>query len=458
MIYNEKILLINPNWTGIRKQKQLQFKRFWQPLDLAITAALLEKEGFSVQILDNNIACLTPLEIAELSEDFDKVFVTSTPYDRWQCPSLNIDFFFDTIRYVSKNRLYLMGAHVTERPEAILKHSGARAAILNEPEQTIVDIAKRDISHEVPSDIPGIAYLRENQFIRSSSRGYLKDMDQLPNPAFHLLPMDKYFYELMGTNFTILESSRGCPYQCNFCYLGMYGTRYRQKSIQRVIDEIKYVTKRFNVKNVYFMDLEFGLNRSYLNSFCNALIREKIDIQWCCQTRVTDLDREALRLMRNSGCSLIHFGVEAGSDRILKQIGKKIQISDCITVVKMAREEGIRTALFMNFGFPGETKEEMESTINLAILLNPTYAAFHLIVPFPGTDFAREVDLDPEAFPVNEYPHYNFVGHDLKTLKSVLRKAYLRFYLRPTYVRRLFGKQTGHTINQAKLFLKLWIG
>lgn len=458
MIHAGKILLINPNWTGIRKQKQLQFKRFWQPLDLAIAAALLEKEGFSAQILDNNITRLSPVEIAKLSRGFEKIFVTSTPYDRWQCPSLNINFFFDTIQYVSKHRLYIMGSHVTERPEAILKQSGARAAILNEPEQTIVDIALRDISSEVPFDIPGIAFFHNNQFVRSSFRGYQNNLDQLPQPAFHLLPMGKYFYELMGTHFTILESSRGCPYQCNFCYLGMYGTQYRQKSIGRVMDEIKHVTKQYSVKNIYFMDLEFGLNRNHLNSFCDALIREQIDIQWCCQTRVTDLNRETLRLMRDSGCSLIHFGVEAGTDRILKQIGKKIQVSDCIRTIKMAHEANIRTALFMNFGFPGETKEEMESTIDLAIRLNPTYVAFHLIVPFPGTDLAREVNLDPEAFPANKYPHYNAVGHDLKTLKSILRKAYLRFYLRPSYFMRLFGKQTGHSIHQAKLFLKLWIG
>lgn len=457
MRHSEKILLINPNWTGIRKQKQLQFKRLWQPLDLAITAALLEQEGFPVEILDNNMACLSPLEIASLAKGFAKIFVTSTPYDRWQCPSLNIDFFFKTIQYISKDRLYLMGAHVTERPEAILKQSGARAAILNEPEQTVVDLATRDVSHEIP-DIPGIAFMQGDQFIRSSFRGYQKDLDQLPQPAFHLLPMDKYFYELMGTNFTILESSRGCPYRCSFCYLGMYGSRYRQKSIPRVINEVAHVTKKYGVKNIYFMDLEFGLDRNHLNAFCRALIREQVDIKWCCQTRVNDLNRETLRLMKQSGCSLIHFGIEAGTDRILKQIGKKIQVSDCITGVKMTHEEGIRTALFMNFGFPGETEEEMEATIDLAILLNPSYAAFHLIVPFPGTDLARDVGLDPEAFPASEYPHYNVVGHDLKTLKSMLRKAYLRFYLRPSYLRGLFGTQARPLLSQAKLSLKLWIG
>jgi len=458
MTHSGKILLVNPNWTGIRRQKQFQFKRFWQPLDLAISAALLEREGFSVQILDNNISRLSPLEIGSLSKGFDKIFVTSSPYDRWQCPSLNIDFFFDTIRYIPKNRLYIMGVHGTERTEEVLKQSGARAVILHEPEQTILEISQQDVSCEMPSNIPGIAYLEKGRFVRSPFREYLKDIDQFPYPAFHLLPMDKYFYEFMGGNFIILESSRGCPYKCSFCYLGMFGNRYRQKSLTRMMDEIKYVKKRFKIKNIYFMDLEFGLNRDYLIAFCSALIQESLDIRWCCQTRVTDLNRDALRWMKKSGCSLIHFGVEAGNESILQKTGKNISVSDCITTVKMAREEGIRTALFMNFGFPGETKEEMESTIDLSIQLNPTYAAFHLIVPFPGTDLAREINLDPEGFPVNEYPHYNFSGHDLKTLKSMLRKAYFRFYFRPSYLKSLFGEQIGQTLNQAKLFLKLWIG
>ena len=94
------VLLINPDWRGIGKQKQPQFKRIWQPLDLAIAAALLEKKGFSVQILDNNIERLSPQDIGKLSDSFDKVFVTSTPYDRWQCPSLDIRFFFNTIKHI----------------------------------------------------------------------------------------------------------------------------------------------------------------------------------------------------------------------------------------------------------------------------------------------------------------------------------------------------------------------
>lgn len=454
MTHSGKILLINPDWRGIGRQKQPQFKRIWQPLDLAIAAALLEEKGFSVQILDNNIKRLSSQAIGKLSAGFDKVFVTSTPYDRWQCPSLDIRFFFRTIKNIPPARLYVMGAHVTERPEVILKKSGARAAILNEPEQTILEIACRDLSPDIPRDIRGVAYFKDERFFRSLPRRDLDDLDQLPYPAYHLLDMEQYYYELMGRDFAIMEGSRGCPYQCSFCYLGMYGARFRQKSPERLINEIAYVREQFQVRNIYFMDLEFGLNRDFLLSFCKALVKHDMDINWCCQTRVTDVDMHVLRWMRKAGCSLIHFGVESGVDRILRQTGKGISVSDCIKAVSMAHEASIRTALFMNFGFPGETCDEMASTIKLALQLNPDYASFHMIVPFPGTKLAKEIGVDPEAFPSYLYPHYNYVQHDLKSLKRILRKAYLRFYLRPSYLVGFIGKQIRPGFNQGKFFLR----
>ncbi len=453
-----KILLINPNWTGIRRQKQHQFKRLWQPLDLAMTAALLEKAGHGVTILDNNVDRLSSEKVGRLGSRFDKIFVTSTPYDRWQCPSLDIGFFFDTLRGLPKNRLYVMGAHVTERPEAILRASGARAAILGEPEQAVLDLTNRDHpDRDFPPDVPGTAYLKGSHFVRSLAREVLPDLDELPYPAFHLLPMDRYTYDFMGRDFAILEGSRGCPYQCSFCYLGMHGTRFRQKSLGRFLDEIHDVVRRYDRKNIYFMDLEFALNRSYLISFCRALINRGININWCCQTRVTDVDEEVMDWMKAGGCTLIHFGVEAGSERILAQTGKGIRISDCFRAVSLARSRGIRTALFMNFGFPWETQKEMETTVALALKLNPTYAAFHMIVPFPGTPLARELGIDPESFPVTQYPHYNFVHHDLHTLKGVMRKAYLKFYLRPAYLMGLLKGGGRGRLGQAVLLLRhLW--
>jgi len=451
----ETILLINPDWTGIKRQNQPQFKRIWQPLDLATAAAMLEQDGFSVQILDNNIEHLSPEAVGQRATGCRKVFVTSTPYDRWQCPSLDIAFFFRTLEAIPPERLYIMGAHVTERPESILKQSLARLAILGEPEETILDLARLDTSAEIPGEIPGIAYFKADRFIRSTPRGFLQDLNNLPYPAYHLLHMDRYYYEFLGRSFAILEGSRGCPHRCSFCYLGMYGNRFRQKSPDRLVDEVTYVIDRFHVGNIYFMDLEFALNREFVHSFCEALIRHDIKIRWCCQTRVTDVDDGLLKRMRQAGCRLIHFGVEAGSPRILSRTGKGIQVSDCVKAISLAHKNGIRTALFMNFGFPEETRADMAATVRLAVRLNPTYAAFHLIVPFPGTRLAQEIHLNPEAFPAHLYPHYNHVHHDLGTLKSMLRRAYLRFYLRPSYLIRSIKDRTLPGFDQARLFLRL---
>ncbi|WP_028316233.1 B12-binding domain-containing radical SAM protein [Desulfatibacillum aliphaticivorans] len=443
----KRILLINPNWTGIQNQKQRQFKRLWPPLSLALAAAMMERQGLEVRIIDNQVKGHSPEKIGLLAEKYDRVFVTSTPYDRWQCPSLDIRFFFDTLRHISKDKLFILGSHVTERPEAILRESGARAAILGEPEQTMLDIACAENPNDL-EQIPGLAWLEQGRLKKSPAGGFIKNMDALPYPAFHLLDMKAYHYfPVMGKSFGILEASRGCPGKCNFCYMGMYGRRVRRKSVDRFLDETEWAVRKIGLKNVYFMDLEFAINKRFVLEFCKGLQDRGLILNWCCQTRVTDMDEEVAQAMAQAGCSLIHFGVEAGTDRILKQTGKGILVKDCYKAVRLCKSFGIRTALFMNFGFPGEHDYEMEATIKLALNLDPDYAAFHLIVPFPGTALADNCGLNPENFPAHQYPHYNFFDHDLEKLKRMLHQAYWKFYLRPRPIFNVLGDMLKNSQN-----------
>ncbi|MEW5736574.1 MAG: GNAT family N-acetyltransferase [Thermodesulfobacteriota bacterium] len=438
-----RVLLINPCWTGISSQAQRQFRRVWQPLSLAVTAAMLDNAGAYVHIEDANATGAGPEKLAELARSADKVFITTTPYDRWQCPSLSLLFFFDALSGLPRDRLYIMGGHVTERPEALLAATGARAAVLAEPEQTVLDLALHDDTaapRDSISRFPGTAYIFDDVFFRSDPRAFLFILDDLPFPDFSRLPMERYnYFPFMGKPFAILEASRGCPVSCSFCYLGMYGKKVRRKSLARFLAEVRHTAETYGVKNFYFMDLEFCLKPDFVAAFCEAILSDGPDIAWCCQTRVTDMTPDLARLMRRAGCTLIHFGVEAGADEILRGIGKGITPGDAIRAVRICRSQGIRTAAFFNFGFPDETPAQMEKTIELSTAMAPTFASFHLIVPFPGTRLIRELGVDPEEFPADAYPQYNFVHHDLHDLSAVLKRAYLRFYLRPGFVKNLLA-------------------
>ena len=170
----ETILLINPDWTGIRRQRQPQFKRIWQPLDLATAAAMLEQNGLSVRIIDNNIEHLSPQDLGREGTRCNKVFVTSTPLRPVAVSVPGYRVFLQHIDQIPRERLYIMGAHVTERPEAILRQSRARLAILGEPEQTILELALQDSSPDIRPDIPGIAYIKDDRLVCSAPRGSLK--------------------------------------------------------------------------------------------------------------------------------------------------------------------------------------------------------------------------------------------------------------------------------------------
>ena len=427
-----RILLINPHWSTLRRQGQGQYRRAWPPLDLAIAGQLLENDGFDVTILDNNAEHRPLREVGRVARDFDLIFLTSSPYDRWQCPALDITFFYDTVDQLPRERLIIMGAHVSERLEASLLRSGAAAAIIHEPEQTILDICR----HGLRPGQPGIGVLRDGAVQRGPEPVPL-DLESAPFPAYHKLPMEKYYYELMGRRFALLEASRGCPYRCNFCYLGMYGKRFRQKSVERFVEEIDWAVTRQGCENVYFMDLEFALNRRFVVSVCESILRRGLRFKWCCQTRVTDVDEELVGLMKRAGCRLIHFGVESGSARILSGTGKKITLEDAVRAVDITRRQGVASAVFMNLGFPGETAAEMRETRRFALKLDPTYAAFHLVMPYPGTPLAAQ--LPTPALPAHEYPSSTATDEaEFRALKRQLRLCYAAFYLRPNFVRRLW--------------------
>ena len=439
------VLLVNPSWDRYVSRKGHRINRAWPPLDLLNCAALLEREGITVDLLDARAQWRDPDDIAKASEAYDKVFVTSSPLDRWQCPNLELDLFFERLQPLRHPQLYLMGVHGTHYPEEMLKRTTATAVIHGEPEWTVLELCQ-DKSF---SDIKGLSY-REGERIVSTPPRPLSELTQFPIPAFHHLNFDRYGYELVGDRFALLETTRGCPFPCTFCMRDMYGGRaYRMKTPQQVAQEVD-AALRAGARSGYFIDLEFSLKREFTLAVCEALMPFRSRWTWCCQTRADSVDDALLRSMKAAGCVLIHFGVETGSPEVMKAIDKRITLEQIDHGIRLCKQVGISTACFFMMGFPGETDADRRQTLEVAKRLDPTYASFHIASPYPGTPLHQSGTWG------QLYPESTMAGQELEQLKRWEREVYRRYYLRPGYAWSVLRRgNIRRLLKQAALLWKL---
>ncbi|MBW2146780.1 MAG: radical SAM protein [Deltaproteobacteria bacterium] len=468
-----RVLLLNLPPKGLISSRGKIHNRRIPPLEFLTTAAMLEEQRVDVRLADLAVQPLDKKDAARLAGEADRVFVTTSPYHRWQCPSLDIEEILENMADLPRHNLFVLGAHGSVFPEAMLRVTGARAVIRGEPEETVVDLCQSlDLQH-----IPGVTW-QEGDVVHSTPDRPPADLMSLPVPAFHHLDPRLYRYELLGNNLTIFEGSRGCPYVCQFCLKSMFGHGYRKKTGQRLIQEVETAVRTTGVRRAYFFDLFFTGNDKAVRELCRHMINQRIDLTWSCQTRPDRVDAEMLVLMRKAGCRLIHYGIESGSQRLLDACGKNIRIKQIEEGVAMTHRAGIETACFFMIGLPGETQAESRETVRLARRLRPTYASFHVVIPYPGTPlhhkFVHESEPDAERTGNGTKsaggwePHSSALEHMIQCwpppvslgdqhpneLQTTARKAFLHYYLHPSYaVSRLQAGNWRSLAGQLRLFM-----
>ncbi len=458
-----KALLISPAPEGLVAKGTRKFHRRFPPLSLLITASMLENHGWEVQLNDLNAdRRLSPKDVQENAKNADLIVMTTNPYPDWQCPSYRIASALEFARSLPSERLIITGSHGSLYPGAMLRETGAMAAVRDEPEQTVLETAQVLQQKGDPvsalAQIAGLSY-RHGKRISHNPARKLCPMDEFPPPAYHLVNLGDYYYELLGGIFALLETSRGCPYSCTFCNRSMFQNRYRRRTGRQILQETDTLITVHGCRSLYIFDLEFTLNAEMVRTVCRHLIEkkyaERLGFCWACQTRADSVDAELLKLMKQSGCSLIHFGIEAGNPEILANTRKKISKDAIRNGIEAAKQAGIQTAGFFMFGLPGETAAHYQQTLDFALELNPTYASFHPLIPMPGSPlFEENFGKGPywdEPFPENQT---YFSPEQEREISRFVRKAYLRYYLRPRYIaERIFKGNRADHIRQCKLFL-----
>jgi anaerobic magnesium-protoporphyrin IX monomethyl ester cyclase len=420
-------VFVNPAFAyPIIKDRGVFYTKKWPPLSLAYGAAIMEQRGRRVAVVDAHAERLGPARVAEAVRCVPEVFISTSPLDRWQCPVSRITNVYDVIEAVRAaspcSRIILTGPHGTTLPEKILSETPADAVILGEPESTVRELAAGRRLEE----IDGVAY-REAATVVVKRRKKYMDLDDLPLPAFHLLPMDKYYFDFLGRRFTVLEGSRGCPFHCTFCYKDMYGP-YRTKSAARLVEEVAFAHDRFGVRNFYFADLTFTVDRALVLETCDGILARGLKVRWACQTRLDRIDGELLERMRDAGCCLIEVGVESGTEAIVRGTNKYIPPKTITDGIRKIRGLGMESVAFMLLGLPGETREDMRRSIRLARRIAPTYVAFNAVVPY--TEACNRDLFEPPAERAVFFPA-RWNDHSEKALDGMMRRAWISFYARP---------------------------
>jgi radical SAM superfamily enzyme YgiQ (UPF0313 family) len=413
-----------------------------------MVAAVLEKNGYLVKILDLPVLGFSENSLSTIirQEKPDIVGVTA------MTPTINSAVsIVEKVKECDSNiTVVLGGAHATILPEETLKSVPEIDVIVRgEGEQTILELVK--VLEKNPDGLNQVLGItcRERGSVRSNPLGPpVSDLDTLPFPAFHLLPIGKYrLHPPFGRRTPVMPiiTSRGCPYRCIFCSKAVFGKKYRSNSPTYIVNEVLFLMEKFGVKEIKFYDDVFTLDRKRIVTLCMQLKERGMDIPWSCETRVNLVESELLKMMKDAGCYMIEYGVESGNQGILNSLKKDSTLEKIIEAFKLTHEAGIETVAYFMLGSPQETSETIDETIEFAKKIDPDFVQFSTTTPYPGTELyslAVEEGYVPKKWEEYMYADLKSVdnpGFGTKTLsgeelRDWNKKAYTSFYLRWSYV------------------------
>ncbi len=411
MIVDMRVCLINPP----RIQPKVWGKpNVVPPISLAYVAAMLEKdhkiriidaptEGrMNLQEVDGTTyrVGLRNREIAARVERWSAdVVVIEIPFSGWARSAFEVA---STVKSVNKDIVtILVGLHPSARPEACLSNSDVDFVVIGEPENTVfelVDALEKQIRNF--KKIKGIGFMNDDVPFFTSPRPVIEDLDSLPFPARNLLPMEQYFAvakenPLRGEvckPWTLLVTSRGCPYNCVFCtHHVVWGRKWRGRSPENVVDELEQVIATYGIKQIDFLDDNMTLDRKRMEKICELIVKRELQFEWFTPNgvRADTLDEKLLRKMKRSGCKKIRVAPESGVQRVVNEIiGKNLDLKSVESAVALCKKVGIKVGCFFVIGLIGETKDDIRETINFAYKLRQLGAEsfiFSIATPVYGT-------------------------------------------------------------------------
>jgi radical SAM superfamily enzyme YgiQ (UPF0313 family) len=422
-------------------QKASSWATAWPPISLALLGTLAQKWG-EVRLLDGNVE---PPSREELLEDI-RTFAPQCLLINTGFPSIDADMA--TAKLIKDAfpdiKLIAFGVYFTMlKKEGYANYPFLDVAMMGEPEETFMELLEAFAEGKKPlSIIQSIIFQENNQTVMTGMRPLLDDLDKLPMPDRKLLKNDQYRLPHNNQVYTLINSARGCPYDCTYCIVKTYyGQKLRKHSIDYVIREIKHCQEEYGIQEYLFWEEAFTLDKNYVLELCDAIIKNNIKIKWAATTRVSSLTEEIVAAMKKAGCYLIGLGIESSSQEILDLAKKKQTVAEVERAVAICKKFKLQTMGHFIFGLPGESRQTAEQTLKFMKRLGIDYMQCYCAVPYPGTELG-EMAKAKKWVRAEKWSQYDFGGNSIMDTDQLThdevdefrRRAFFGFYFRPWYV------------------------
>jgi anaerobic magnesium-protoporphyrin IX monomethyl ester cyclase len=431
------------------------------PVGLAYMAAVLEKNGYEVAVLDcppfnmtheglkQEIHRLKPniVGITSVTATFPSALLAAR-VAKETCPNAPV---------------VLGGPHATFMDSQILsEHPDVDIIVRGEGEQTILDLLQNLFRSGNLQAVSGISFRKNGHIVRMPNRPFIQNLDQLPRPAYKYFQLKKY--RIFGKLGLSIITSRGCPFQCTFCLVPRIAGKYfRSRSKKNVVDELEWLRDVYEPDVFTFHDETFTYEKKRVLEICEEMKNRNINLPWDCSTRVDQVSRELLAKMRDAGCQLVSFGAESGSQKILNAMKKGTTVEQNERAIKWAKEVDLSVAISVIIGYPGETKESLKQTLDFIQRTEPDDVYLYVATPYPSIEL-HDLVKDLGWKMSKEWSHYEMqtpvFENPLLPFEKIIktRETFYNQLYSPSYIlhQSLKGNFYNRIMTQNALHQLLW--
>ena len=434
--------------------KQWSIGQPYAPLGTLYAASFMRQNGYEVSLFDTMFSEY-PEEVIPVFEKmkphFFVIYDDGFNYLTKMCLTNMRNAAFKMIRLAKANgcTVIVSSSDATDRFEMYL-NAGADFILLGEAEITLLKLVDAIQKNETDFfDIEGLAFLRNETVVKTKKRSVMQDLDELPFPAWDIIDMEPYRQSWMkhaGYFSMNVATTRGCPFKCNWCAKPIYGNRYNTRSPQNVVNELIMLKANFRFDHIWFCDDIFGLKPGWLKEFADLIEKEKLSFKFKMQGRVDLLLKENnIKDLSRAGCDNIWMGAESGSQKILDAMDKGTTVQQIFDATRLLKKNGINASFFIQFGYPGETYDDIKKTIAMINKLLPYEIGISVSYPLPGTVFYEKVKSELKEktnwTDSNEMAllfHNNYQPAFYKQLHAYVHKSY-RKHLSFENVKQVFS-------------------